>query len=131
MDPITLLIPGAQALVTAILSDTWKGVRTTFARLWAHDDERVGSVEKQLDKGREYALALPGGDEQSTSSPEVMQAYWMGFLAGMLAERPDKADALERFAAFSESAATNVNTGTVGKLLQAGGDVSGDVHFGG
>jgi hypothetical protein len=111
-----------------MLSDTWGAVRSAIARRWGRDAARTTDVEQRLESARKQALALGGqdGDRQAR-----LEAFWAGYLAGLLGERPDLADALQELTSSENPASgtRNSNTGTVrGSLIQAR-DVNGNIQF--
>jgi hypothetical protein len=131
MDPITVILPGAQSLVAAILADGWTQVRTALARRWSREtDEPQADIEHRLDAAHSQASELTnsqGADEQA-----LLRAYWAGYLAAVLAERPallglvrDLHGTLTAPAA-SNSSVHNSNSGTVTTLIQ-GRDISGGI----
>lgn len=129
MDLSSMIIPGAQSVVTAILGDTWTTLRSALAHRWGRGSaEETQAIEHRLDDGRRQALALAGDGPDQKARLEV---FWAGYLAGLLAERPDLGEVLQELAAGSavdtRSSTHNSNTGTVhGNLLQAG-DVHGNI----
>jgi hypothetical protein len=134
MDLSAVVFPGAQSLVSAMLSDAWAGTRAVIARRWGRGSHReTAQAESRLEDGRTQALALAG---DGPARDAILAAYWAGYLAALLAERPDLLDAVRDLgaptqpaAAVSRSEVHNSNTGTVhGKLLQAG-DIHGDISF--
>lgn len=154
MDPAALVLPGAQSLVTAVLTDAWETVRSGLARTWArrHTDRHTGTsvvaadapdaaaiehAGRELDSARTQALELAGhGDEASRAAR--MELFWAGYLAGQLAARPELAEALQALPALLGSRTAseaglgtvhNSSTGTVrGNLVQAR-DIAGDINF--
>lgn len=130
MDLDTVILPGAQSLMTAMLTDAWTSVRAAFARRWGRDAEHGTELERRLDDARERALVL-AGQEDDDDREGRLQAFWAGYLAGLLAERPELAGALQELIAGLRPAdgVRNSNTGTVrGHLVQAR-DVSGGIEF--
>ena len=131
VDLSTVILPGAQSLVSAILGDAWAQVRSTIARRWGHGGTRqAAEAEQRLDYARSQALELAG---QGPGRRAGLELYWAGYLAGLLAERPDLISAVQEITADqlpSDADTThNVNSGTVrGNLLQAG-DIQGSVTF--
>lgn len=129
MDVSSVVLPGAQSLVAAMLGDAWTSVRSALARRWGRGvAEQTGAAEQRLDEGRLQALALAGDGPDQRARLEL---FWAGYLAGLLAERPDLASMMHELAAGPRaevrSQTHNSNTGTVhGNLLQAG-DVDGNI----
>lgn len=122
MDPVTsVLIPSAQSLVTAIVSDGWAHVRDTLARRWSRQTgEARAAIEHRLNTAHHQAEAL-GGEEA------VQRAYWAGYLAAVLGEHPDLLDAVRGLP--NRSDVHNTNSGTATTVVQAR-DVHGDITFG-
>lgn len=129
MDLGSLVLPGAQSLVTAMLGDTWKSVRSALARRWGHgQDDQTAVAEQHLEQARSQALVLAGdGAEQQVR----LEVFWAGYLAGLLAERPDLADTVQTLAARPESdgGIHNSNSGTVHRSMLQARDIDGDVRF--
>lgn len=131
MDLTAIVTPGAQSLVTSILTDTWGQARTVLARLWsdhrpgpvARDGDQVG---RDLEAAREKALEIAGQGtlEQRT---ERMQLFWTEFLLRRLAERPDLAAQL---AALPAALANPGTAGRCGDVRIVAQTVSGTVHGG-
>jgi hypothetical protein len=150
MDLTTVVMPGAQSLVTAILTETWGQARTAISKLWArrgivsgtsaYAEPDVAAIEQaghELEAARQQALELAGSGSESDRAAR-MQLFWAGYLAGQLAARPELADALAQLptllgagAATSQTTTVhNTISGTVrGSALQAG-DIHGNITFG-
>ena len=152
MDLTTVVMPGAQSLVTAILTETWGQARTAIARLWArrgsasgtgagaYGEPDVPAIEQagqELEVARQQALELAGNGSESDRAAR-MQLFWAGYLAGQLAARPELADVLAQLPALLGAGAptsqtttvSNTISGTVrGSALQAG-DIHGHIAFG-
>jgi hypothetical protein len=153
MDVASLVTPGAQSLVAAILSDSWAQLRSALSRLWArrHADDAAGpdraAIEhagRELDAAREQALALAGAADSADPADRGarMQLFLAGYLAGQLAARPELADAVAALPALlggdpaagasstlDSSVVRNSITGTVrGNAVQAR-DIEGGVSF--
>jgi hypothetical protein len=150
MDLTTLVMPGAQSLVTSILTETWGQTRTAIAKLWArrhnasgpsaYAEPNAAAIEHashELDAARQQALELAGSGSESDRAAR-MQLFWAGYLSGQLAARPELADVLAQLPALLGAGAptsqtTNVHntiSGTVhGNAVQAG-DIHGNISFG-
>lgn len=153
MDLTTVVMPGAQSLVTAILTDGWGQARTAIAKLWARRGGAGGAntyadraepapaaieqAGRELEAARRQGLELAGGGSEADRAAR-MQLFWAGYLAGQLAARPELAGALAELPALlgagtSSSQTTNVHntiSGTVhGNAVQAG-DIHGNITFG-
>jgi hypothetical protein len=122
MDPMTsALIPGAQSLVTAILTDGWTHVRDALVRRWSRQTgETQADVERRLDAAHRQSEDLDDGEA-------VQQAFWAGYLAAVLAERPSLLDVVRGLPDMP--GLHNTNSGTVTTLIQAR-DIHGDITFG-
>jgi hypothetical protein len=150
MDLTMLVMPGAQSLVTSILTDTWGQTRTAIAKLWARkrsasglsayaepDRAAIEDASRELDAARQQALELAGSGSESDRAAR-MQLYWAGYLAGQLAARPELSDVLAQLPALLGGGAQisqttsvhNTISGTVhGSAVQAG-DIHGNISFG-
>ncbi|WP_034266573.1 hypothetical protein [Actinospica robiniae] len=148
MDLTSVVMPGAQSLVTAILTDSWSQVRAALSRLWARrrpEDHASASsaaaleaAGAELDLAREQALAIAGQGSESERAGR-MELFWAGYLAGQLAARPELSDAMKALpalltsqptASFTTATTTKTISGTVhGGAVQAD-DVSGGISFG-
>jgi hypothetical protein len=138
MDPASIFLPGAQALVTQILSDGWATARGWLAkRLTGADGPVQADLERRLDTANAQAGGLPvleAGVPAAVAQRMVLEAYWTGYLAALAGESPDFAAALARLAGErgvqAARTTSNIVTGTVtGNVLQAG-HIEGGVHFG-
>lgn len=130
MDALSIVVPGAQSLVSAILTDGWAQIRGALARRWSKRGSISQEVaEQRLDAGHKQSLIVAGnGEDQHTR----LEAYWAGYLAGLAADRADLLDAIRELGAPSVPSSRDVhnsNTGSVGTLLQLG-DVHGDISIG-
>jgi hypothetical protein len=132
VDALSVVLPGAQSLVSAILTDGWSQVRGALARRWSKKGSISQDVaEQRLDAGHENSLLVVGGGEDRRA---LLEAYWAGYLAGMAADRADLLDVIREFGTPSAqssqgTAVHNSNTGSVRTLLQLG-DVHGDISIG-
>jgi hypothetical protein len=139
MDLSTVFTPGAQSLVTAILTDSWTQARATVAKLWArsHPASSIEQAVHELDTARRQALEL-AGDGPEADRAARMQLFWTGYLAGQASARPELASAFAELPALlrtghrtsQTSTVHNTISGTVhGNAVQAG-DIHGDITFG-
>ncbi len=132
MDPLSVVLPGAQSLVSAILADGWAQVRDALARRWSKKGTITQQTAQQrLDAGHDHALMVTGdgGDRQAR-----LEAYWAGYLAGLAVGQGDLLEAIRELTAAPASCpqgsiVRNTNTGTAGTLLQLG-DVHGNITIG-
>ena len=133
MDPTTVVLPGAQALVTAILADGWTHVRTALAHRWSRlTREPQADIEHRLDAAHAQASTVTAGHGDSEQA--LLQAYWAGYLAAALAEHPGLLDLVRNLHGTlttpdSTTSVQNTNSGTVTRLVQ-GRDISGGITFG-
>ncbi|MFD0632844.1 hypothetical protein ACFQ9X_15880 [Catenulispora yoronensis] len=114
MDLTSVVTPGAQSLVTSILTDSWKQVLPALSRLWAR--HRSGSpgvvleeVGAELDLAREQAISITGDGSESERARR-MELFWAGYLAGQLAARPELAGVVQELPALLGAAATAAPT---------------------
>jgi hypothetical protein len=149
MDLMAVITPGAQSLVTAVLTDSWSQARAALSRLWAHrrpaglaagaDSAALEHVGTQLDLARTQAIEVAGeGTEPERASR--MEVFWIGYLAGQIAARPELAEAIQMLpgmlgagsgsAPVTVAANSKTVSGTVhGNAIQAD-DVSGGINIG-
>ena len=150
VDLTNVVMPGAQSLVTAIVTDSWSQVRTALSKLWARRKSEDGAAgpsgaaleaaRAELDLARQQALAV-AGDGSEADRAARMQLFWAGYLAGQIAARPELAEAVTGLPALlGAPAATSVTTTVTantknfsgsarGNVVQAD-DVSGGIVFG-
>lgn len=136
MDPTSLVIPGAQALVTQILSEGWTQTRQWFARqLKRRGDSPQLEIEHRLEKAHIQACALMDPSRVGASGARpLLEAYWTGYLAALVDEHPELVSILEELAVSvtggtANSGISNSVTGAVtGNVIQAG-NIEGGVRF--
>lgn len=140
-------MPGAQSLVTAIVTDSWSQVRTALSRIWARHRAEDGpsgpsvaaleAAGTELDLARQQALAV-AGDGPETERADRMRLFWAGYLAGQIAARPELAEAVGGLPALLDApraaSVTITNTKTFsgsarGNVVQAD-DVAGGINLG-
>lgn len=144
MDPTSLVLPGAQALVTQILAEGWTQARAwLIRRLVRPGSAPQPELERRLDIARAHADALAASDEgaqaaTATATPRrraLLEAYWAGYLAAMLGEHPEFAEVLAELATPAvdvppRPGSPNIVTGKVsGTVIQAG-TIEGGIRFG-
>jgi len=141
MDLTAVLMPGAQSLVSAILTDTWVQARSAVAKLLARrapghgasaDRAAIGSATidaaaidsapidpvaidqagRELDSARLQALELAGEGSEADRSAR-MQLFWAGYLAGQLSARPELAGAIAALPGLLASSAPVSQSTTV------------------
>jgi len=142
-----VVVPGAQSLVTAIVTDSWTQVRAAVSKLWARrkspspsPDAEAAAIEAagaELDVAMRQAITVAGQGSESDRA-DRLELFWIGYLAGQLAARPELAQAIKELPALlgASTAPTTVTvankdvSGTVhGNVVQAD-DVSGGIRFG-
>lgn len=123
MDPASIVLPGAQSLVTQILSDGWAQVRGWLAQRWSrHSETSQAELEHRLDDAKEQAASLFSGERTA------LEAYWAGYLAALISEHPGLAASLQELPAHPS--VSNTVSGTVtGNVVQAG-TIEGGITFG-
>lgn len=133
MDPTVLVLPGAQALVSQILTDGWAQARSWLSRrLGRADVVPAAELEQRLDAAQAQVAAFSA--PEAISQRALLEAYWAGYLAALAAEHPEYAAAVATLAAppadgGAERGNVNSVTGTVtGNLVQAR-DIHGGVTF--
>ena len=78
---------GGTALVTAMVTDGWEGVRARFARLFGRGDaERAEAAAGQLDQSRAALAGLPGPDLERALAEQ--QVIWRTRLCELLEQDP-------------------------------------------
>lgn len=148
VDLATVVTPGAQSLVTAILTDTWAQARTVIARIWARrqtgddagdlGDGALERVSRELDNAMQQAVAL-AGDGLEAERAERMELFMAGFLVGQLSARPELVDAIREMPSLvginGSSSPTTMKAGKTirgstvqGNVVQAD-DISGGIRF--
>jgi len=148
MDLTAMVTPGAQSLATAILTDSWSQARTALSRLWAHrhpsshpNESELTALERagtELDLARQQAIVVAGNGPESERANR-MEVFWIGYLAGQLAARPELTTAIQSLPELlggwpgSEPTRASVTTKTVsgtvhGNAVQAD-DVTGGINF--
>jgi hypothetical protein len=117
MDLATVVLPGAQSVVSAILADTWSAARNKVARLWAKHQGAVAgpgeadgtAAEREIERFDQASTELDLACRQSleiagSGSPEDraarMSLFWAGYLAAQAQARPALAEALAELPAL-------------------------------
>lgn len=130
MDISTLLLPGAQKLAQAMLSDAWNLTRDAVARRWGRGDRSAAkAAAAELDDSRQHALALFGSEPADEAQLNAFIAGYLAALARTAPERVHDLVNLEPASRPSEVTIGNINTGQVAKLAQVDGDVHGGLHM--
>lgn len=138
MDLGTLILPGAQSLVSQILSDGWTQARTWLASRLVHPGNvDRADFERQLDAAHDLANGIPvpaSGMPAETARRLVLDAYWAGYLDALSRTRPEMVRVLTELTGHAATAApdqTTINslTGKVaGNVVQAG-NIQGGIRF--
>ena len=151
MDLTTVVMPGAQSLVTAILTDGWGQARTAIAKLWAGRRATPGTsayadsqaepgaaaierADHELEAARRQALELAGSGPDAERA-DRMRLFWAGYLAGQLAARPELADVLAQLPALLSTGApasqtTNVHANNLSGRVDGPVVQTADIHGG-
>ncbi|WP_153812197.1 hypothetical protein [Streptomyces sp. SUK 48] len=132
---MTVILPSAQSLVTAMLTDGWASVRTFLASRWSRQtQEPQDAIEERLDAAHAQAAEVTTGDTEQDRA--FLRAYWAGYLTAAVAQHPALGDLVRdlyniRTGAGTEATSSvhNTNNGTVTNLVQ-GRDFSGGITFG-
>jgi hypothetical protein len=112
MEPFSmgLAVAGASALVTAMVTDGWEGVRRKIGALFGRDnEERTEDTLRQLDRTRAELAAL-SGDELATARQRLATA-WQTRLEDLLDKYPDAQGELRRIV-------TEINVGNPAAIQQ-------------
>lgn len=142
MDLTSIVLPGAQTLVSSLMSEAWTHTRSALSRLWASqnshseadEDHDTEAYDRQLDAAKQQAIVL-AGDGTAMDRAARMELFWAGYLSGQLASRPELADGIRALPGLfgnqqGQAKATTVHntvSGTVnGRVIQAG-DIHGNI----
>ncbi|MEU6557187.1 hypothetical protein ABZ915_44230 [Streptomyces sp. NPDC046915] len=127
MDLTSIVTPGAQSLVAAILADGWQRARSALAARWSRGTgEPQAEIERRLDE------ACPAPDAESTDPAvrrALLQAHWTAFLLTAVTERPELLDVVRQLGGQADDRVHNTNSGTVTTLVQSR-DIHGGITFG-
>ena len=113
----------ATALVQAMVTDGWEGVRHKVARLFGRGQPDV-TIERRLDSTRDQLTAATPGDLEKAQA--TLAAQWETRFADLLADHPD---AEEDLAALVKDIKPAVTAGN--HSVAAGGDVTATAKSGG
>jgi hypothetical protein len=117
-----LALAAGNALVQAIVSDGWEGVRQKVARLFGRDNTDP-AIERRLDATREQLTAAAPGDLAQAQADQARQ--WQTRFADLLADHPD---AEPQVAALVQQIRVSL---TADHSLAAAGDVTAKAETGG
>jgi len=133
---IALAAMAAAALVQAVVTDGWEGVRHKVARLFGRG-QPDGAIERRLDTTREQLTAATPGDLETVRA--ALAAQWETRFADLLADHPDAEAELAALIKDIKPAVTATDHsvaagGNVTATAKSGGVaanvVHGDVHAG-
>lgn len=130
MDPsqwMQLADAGAAAIIGAMATDAWHGVRATIARLFEGSADRGDEAVTWIDQQRQALIKMPPPNRAREEA--VLRAEVTAVLLRRIAEDPDTADRLDDvIAALNGQAASSVRqqaTATFGgRVNQAGRDLT-------
>ena len=120
---IALAAMAAAALVQAVVTDGWEGVRHKIARLFGRGQPDV-AIERRLDATRAQLTAATPGDLEQVQA--ALAAQWETRFADLLADHPD---AEAQLAALVKEIKPDVTAGDYS--VAAGGDVTATAKSGG
>ena len=133
---IALAAMAAAALVQAVVTDGWEGVRHKIARLFGRGQPDV-AIERRLDATRDQLTAATPGDLEQVRA--ALAAQWETRFADLLADHPDAEDELAALVKDIKPAVTATDHsvaagGNVTATAKSGGVaanvIHGDVHAG-
>jgi hypothetical protein len=110
MEPFSagLLVAGANALVNAMVTDGWEGVRKKIAKLFGRGDkERTDDALGRLDRTHAELAQLSGEKLELARQQQVLA--WQTRLGDLLDKYPDAKDELSQI--VSEIGARDIGTG--------------------
>jgi hypothetical protein len=94
----TLAVLAGTALVNAMVTDGWEGVRKQFARLLGRGDEKeTEAAAVRLEKSRGILSGLSGADLEKAQAEQAVA--WRTRLGDLLESHPDAEDELRRLVA--------------------------------
>jgi hypothetical protein len=114
---MALAATGGNAVVTAMATDTWEGVRHRIAKLFGRGDkgETDAALEK-LEQSRTALNAAPAGPEQDRARMQ-QEIVWQTRLTDLLERHPDAEHELRGI--VSEIQAASVSAGEVRQTVIA------------
>lgn len=93
-----LAAAGGTALVNAMVTDGWEGVRKRFARLLGRGDEKeTEAAAARLEKSHGMLSGLSGADLERAQAEQAI--VWRTRLGDLLENHPDAEDELRRLVA--------------------------------
>ncbi|WP_194924222.1 hypothetical protein [Catenulispora pinisilvae] len=131
MDFLSLLMPGAQNLATAMLGDAWNVTRDAIARRWGRGDQtETDKVAGELDESRSNALAMLNGGQMDERE---LKAFLAGYILASSHNDLARVQVLMDLQATPNPPTVrrvgNLNNGNVEKLTQIEGNVHGGIHM--
>ena len=120
---VALAAMAAAALVQAMVTDGWEGVRHKVARLFGRGQPDV-AIERRLDATRDQLTAATAGDLDKVQAAQAAQ--WETRFADLLADHPD---AEAELAALVKDIRPTVTA--TGHAVAAGGNVTATAQDGG
>src|SRR6516162_8279092 len=133
---IALAATAAAALLQAVVTDDWEGVRHKVARLFGRGQPDV-AIERRLDATRDQLAAATPGDLETVRA--ALAAQWETRFADLLADHPDAEAELAALVKDIKPAVTATDHsvaagGNVTATAKSGGVaanvIHGDVHAG-
>ena len=95
---VELAVAGATALVNAMVTDGWKGVRKRFARLLGRGDQKeTEAAAARLEKSQEMLSGFSGTKLEKAQAEQAI--VWRARLGDLLERHPDAEDELRRLVA--------------------------------
>ena len=95
---LALAVAGATALVNAMVTDGWEGVRKRFSRLLGRGDEKATeAAAARLEKSQEMLSGLSGAELEKAQAEQAV--VWRTRLGDLLESHPDAEDELRRLVA--------------------------------
>jgi hypothetical protein len=133
---VALAAMAASALVQAMVTDGWEGVRHKVARLFGRGQPDA-AIERRLDTTRDQLTAATSSDVETVQA--VLAAQWETRFADLLTDHPDAEAELAALVKDIKSAVTAADHsvaagGNVTATAKSGGVAAnvlhGDVHTG-
>jgi hypothetical protein len=133
---VALAAMAAAALVQAMVTDGWEGVRHKVARLFGRGQPDV-AIERRLDATRDQLTAVAPGEVETVQA--ALAAQWETRFADLLADHPDAEAELAALVKDIKPTVTATDhsvaaAGNVTATAQGGGVaanvIHGDVHQG-
>lgn len=95
---VALAVAGATALINAMVTDGWKGVRKRFAHMLGRGDEKeTEAAAALLEKSQEMLSGLSGTKLEKAGAEQAI--VWRTRLGDLLERHPDAEDELRRLVA--------------------------------